>query len=83
MAYQVRTSAAILAPFDTQLFIGIPASEEWTLSHNLMTEYLANALYGVRLGISQSQDFEAVTGIAIYPYWEISEGEWSLLDGFS
>jgi hypothetical protein len=83
MAYQVRTSATILAPFDTQLFIGVPVSEEWTLSHNLTTEYLANALYGVRLGISQSQDYEAVTGIAVYPYWEISEDEWSLLDEFS
>jgi hypothetical protein len=83
MAYQVRTSAAILAPFDTQLFIGVPVSEEGTLSHNLTVEYLANALYGVRLGISQSQDFETVTGIAVYPYWEISESEWALLDNFS
>ncbi len=82
MAYQVRTSAAILAPFDTQLFIGVPTSEEWTLSHNLTTEYLTNALYGVRLGISQSQDFEAVTSIAVYPYWEVDSNEWIALDQF-
>jgi hypothetical protein len=82
MAYQVKASAEVLVETRTQLFIGVPVSEEWTLSHNTTTEYLANALYGVRLGISQSKNFEAVTGIAVYPYWEISEAEWSLLDDF-
>ncbi|MEO8611505.1 MAG: hypothetical protein ABI690_26640 [Chloroflexota bacterium] len=83
MAYQVRASAAVLAQSHTELFIGVPASEEQTPSHQVTTEYLANALYGVRLGISQSQDYEAITGIAVYPYWEISDGEWALLDDFS
>jgi len=80
MAYQVKTSAESLAGLKTQLYIGIPASEEWTLSHNITVEYLANALYGVRLGISQTQAYSTITGVAIYPHWEISSNEWSSLD---
>lgn len=75
MAYQVKTSAEALAETQTQLFIGVPVSEEWTPSHQVSTEYLANALYGVRSGLSQSEQFHTVTGIAIYPDWEISEAE--------
>ena len=82
MAYQIRASAEAVRDMKTQLFIGVPASEEWTLSHNITTEYVANALYGVRLGLTQTADYEAIAGIAIYPYWEISDDEWILLDGF-
>jgi hypothetical protein len=83
MAYQTRTSADILAEVDSELLIGVPASEEWTLSHNITTEYLANALYGVQLGISQTAHYAVIDGIAIYPDWEVSDAEWVLVDNFS
>lgn len=82
MAYQVKTSAESLSGLNTELFIGVPASEEWTLSHNITTEYLTNALYGVQLGISQTEEYETITGIAIYPYWEVDSSEWIALDQF-
>jgi hypothetical protein len=37
-------------------------------------------LYGFHLGISQTTNYEAIAGIAIYPYWEMSDEEWSSLD---
>jgi hypothetical protein len=82
MAFQVRQSAAILAETEVQFFIGVPVSEEWTPSHQLHTEYLENALYGVRIGLLQSDTPEAIDGIAIYPYWEIGAEEWRWLDEF-
>jgi hypothetical protein len=82
MAYQVRESAEALQDTDTQLFIGIPTSEEWTLFHNITVEYLTNALYGVSSGISQTADYASVTGIAIYPYWETTNDQWAVIDAF-
>lgn len=82
MQYQVQTSAAALNDLDVDFLVGVPVSEEWTLSHNITTEYLANALYGVRAGLAASISPNNVDGIAIYPYWEIDDGEWVLVDKF-
>jgi hypothetical protein len=52
------------------------------VSHQVIAESLANALYGVRVSLSQSVLPGTIDGIAVYPYWEIDEGEWALLDAF-
>jgi hypothetical protein len=82
VAYQVKSSAAALAQADIHLLIGVSASDEWTPSHNMTTEYLENALYGVRAGIHQSPDYRAIDGIALYAHWEMNESKWALTDHF-
>lgn len=80
MAYQVRASAAALAEVDASLLIGLPASEEWTPSHQTAVEYLENALYGVLVGLAQSDRPDVIDGFAVYPYWEMDGEEWGALD---
>lgn len=71
VAYQTQASVAALADLDTELLIGLPTSEEWTLSHQTQAETLAYALAGFK----QSYD-SRITGIALYPYWETTPDEW-------
>ena len=80
MQYEVETSAAALAGLNVDFLVGVPASEEWTLSHNITTEYLANALYGVQVAVAESENSHTIDGIAVYPHWEIDDSEWALLD---
>ncbi len=83
MAYQVETAAAALDNDESQLLIGVPVSEEWTSSHLIHTEYLANALYGIQTALAESAVARRnIAGIAVYPYWEIDEREWDLLYQF-
>ena len=82
MAFQIRATASALEDVGTRVLIGVPASEEWTLTHNTTTEYLANALYGVRLGLSQANTPAEIDGLALYPHWEVSLDEWRLIDDF-
>ncbi len=79
MAYQVRTAAQALEGLRVHFLIGLPTSEENTPSHNITTEYLANALYGFYEGLRQSANPNTIDGIAIYPHWETDEAEWALL----
>jgi hypothetical protein len=71
MQYQTETSAAALANRDVELLIGLPVSEEWTASHQTQAETLNSALYGFRTGYQ-----DKIAGIALYPYWELSQDEW-------
>lgn len=83
IAYQVETAAVALDNDESQLLIGVPVSEEWTPSHQTHTEYLANALYGIQSALAESAVARRnIAGIAVYPYWEIDEREWDLLDQF-
>jgi hypothetical protein len=82
LAYQVRESAAALSDTNSNFLIGLPASEEWTPSHQVPAEYLANALYSLSVGLTQTDYPNVINGIAIYPHWEINDDEWALLDNF-
>lgn len=82
VAYQVRESAALMAGSNVELMIGLPTSEEWTLSHQTQAETLFSGVYGLREGLASLPDSSIVTGIAIYPYWEMTPDEWALLDDF-
>ncbi len=81
VAYQVRRSVAALRGTDIDFMIGVPASEEWTLSHHVVAETTANALYGIGTGLSETDAPDVIDGIAVYPFWETDEGEWELLQG--
>lgn len=72
--YQVEETALALENSDTELLIGLPGSEEWTVSHQTQAETLANAIHGFNNGFSAR-----INGIAIYPYWETTEEEWALI----
>jgi hypothetical protein len=71
MQYQTEAAAQALADSNVELFIGLPTSEEWTLTHQTQAENLKNALIAFSLGWSPRID-----GIAIYPYWETTLDEW-------
>jgi hypothetical protein len=79
MAYQVRRSASAVMGSKASLLIGVPTSEEWTLSHQV-AENLTNALYGWRLGLSQTPYSSVLDGLAVYPEWETSTDEWTQID---
>jgi hypothetical protein len=79
MTYQVEASAVALRALEVDFLIGLPVSEEWSPSHQTMTEYLANALYGFRVGLTSQGVAEVIDGIALYPHWEISADEWALV----
>lgn len=80
LAYQVRESTAALAESNVALLLGIPTSEEWTPSHQTQAETLSEAINGLREGLAVSQFPTALSGIAVYPYWETDETEWQLID---
>ena len=74
----VRVSEA-LAEANVRLFIGVPTSEERTSTHHPWAENMRSGLLGVREGLMEAgTDGNAVTGVAIYPYWETDEIEWSV-----
>lgn len=76
VAYQVETAADAVAGTDVELLIGLPTSEEATLSHHVWVENVGNALYGFRVGLANSADASLITGIAVYPAWETDDQEW-------
>lgn len=80
MAYQVRESTVALADSPAQLIIGIPTSEEWTPSHQTQGETLDAALWGLQAGLAESTAADRLKGIAVYPDWETSAGEWERID---
>jgi hypothetical protein len=78
VAYQTEVAARSLNDTDTELLIGVPTSEEWTGSHQTQAETLAHALNGFRMG--QAAFPASNVGLAIYPYWEMDDGEWLLIE---
>lgn len=60
-----------------QLLIGIPSSEEKTRTHNPAAENITSGLRGVIAGLNDAEARpENVSGVAVYPYWEMDETEW-------
>jgi hypothetical protein len=80
MAYQVREATSALAGSSAQLIIGVPTSEEWTPSHQTQAETLNAALWGLQAGLAESTSPDRLNGIAVYPYWETSAGEWDQIN---
>ena len=67
---------------ETDLLIGIPAYEDVKDGFNPEVENVGNALLGTINGLNDFRSsHENLTGIAIYPEWEIDESEWMIFDG--
>lgn len=61
------------------LFFGVPTSEERTWTHWPNAENMESGVQGIIDGLSRTEKFPRGTiGIAIYPYWETDEREWTV-----
>jgi hypothetical protein len=66
---------------EVELLLGIPTSEEETLTHRPGAENMTSGLQGVIDGLNDlASRPSAVTGVAIYPYWETGETEWTVYE---
>lgn len=66
---------------DRKIYFGIPAYEKGGEKFDPKVENVRNGILGVIMGLDNLRsNFESFAGIAIYPYWEISEDEWKSFD---
>ncbi len=66
---------------DAEVFMGIPAYDNISDDFNPKAENVENALNGVVDGLNNFRSNEEnFAGIAIYPYWEMSEEEWGIYE---
>jgi len=73
---QVRRVSDVLVGLPTEVFIGVPTSEERTLTHCPSAENMRSGILGALDGLAATRR-GVVTGLAIYPYWETDENEWA------
>ncbi|QQR54459.1 glycoside hydrolase family 18 protein [Candidatus Peregrinibacteria bacterium] len=67
---------------DTELFIGIPCYNRGT-RFDPLAENVQSSLKGYLRGVQNLRtQTEHVTGLAVYPYWEMDETEWTSLHQF-
>jgi hypothetical protein len=75
---QVIQITRALAQETVGVYIGVPTSEERTLTHRPRAENMTSGLQGVLDGLDDPRAVAAaVTGVAIYPYWETDAAEWA------
>jgi hypothetical protein len=76
--FQVIALSRSLADARAEVLIGIPASEEQTLTHDPQAENVVNGLQGVIDGLNDAEaEPEVVIGVSVYPHWETGVDEWS------
>ncbi len=79
--FQVIEITRAIEGFDVDLFFGVPTSEERTLTHWPNAENMTSGLQGVVDGLNDADARPvAVTGVAIYPYWETDAAEWAIYE---
>lgn len=73
----IRLSQALYG-IPVELLIGLPASEERTFTHRPFAENMRSGLMGTLDGLYSSQAWSpAVTGVAVYPFWEMDAEDWA------
>jgi hypothetical protein len=79
--FQVIQISQAVADTGAELLIGVPTSEELTATHKPHAETMSSGLLGIIDGLNDAEARPAaVTGVAIYPYWETDAAEWSIYD---
>jgi hypothetical protein len=79
MRFQVIEISRAVDGTGTQLFFGIPTSEERTWTHWPGAENMKSGIQGLIDGLNDAAaESAAVTGVAIYPYWDTQEAEWAV-----
>ena len=77
--FQVIQTSNALAGLPVELLIGLPTSEEGSPSHHPAAENISSGLHGAIDGLNDSEaQPNAVTGVAIYPYWETDSPKWAI-----
>ncbi len=77
--HQVIQLTASLRETKADVFIGIPTSEERSSSHDPNAENMMTGLNGLLAGLNDLDAHpEIITGVAIYPYWETTNNEWTM-----
>ena len=62
---------------DAEIFIGIPAYDDKTEAFDPEIENIFNALHGIINALNNIRSNSSnISGIAIYPYWEMDVHEW-------
>jgi len=60
-----------------EVFIGVPSYEKGNAEFDPNVENVRTGLEGIILGLNNSRSSEEnFAGVAIYPYWEMTESEW-------
>jgi hypothetical protein len=76
--FQVIALSQALAKFHTEALVGIPTSEELTVTHQPVAENMSSGLHGLIDGLNDTDTMaERITGAAIYPQWETDSAEWT------
>jgi hypothetical protein len=79
--FQVIQISNAVADTGVELFFGLPTSEEDSYVHHIKAENMLTGLTGTIAGLNDSAARpDAVTGVAIYPYWETDAAEWHIYD---
>lgn len=75
--FQVIEVSRAVNDTNTELFFGVPTSEERTCTHWPGAENVRSGLQGIIDGLNDAKAYpSAVTGVAVYPYWDTDETEW-------
>jgi spore germination protein YaaH len=78
---QVLNLSQAIANNKIEVLIGVPTSEEPTVTHWPMAENMANGVQGVIDGLNDlDANSAAITGIAVYPHWQTDVVEWETYD---
>jgi hypothetical protein len=78
---QVIATTQALEGEAVELYLGIPTSEERTLTHWPSAENMTSGLLGVTAGLEDRRSIPSVlTGVAIYPAWETDAQEWAVYE---
>ncbi|MFA6917383.1 MAG: glycosyl hydrolase family 18 protein [Candidatus Gracilibacteria bacterium] len=64
-----------------EVFIAIPSYDDVKAGFDPLIENIGNGLEGIIEGLNNTRSDEGnFAGVAIYPYWEISDDEWGIYD---
>lgn len=78
---QVMATTQALQDEAVELYMGVPTSEERTLTHWPSAENMTSGLLGVTDGLADPGSRPSVlTGVAIYPEWETDALEWAVYE---
>jgi len=75
--FQVIALSQALQESGVDVLIGVPASREVTLTHMPWAESMESGLLGMVDGLNDAAArARTITGVAVYPYWEATDGDW-------
>ena len=81
LRFQVVGITRAIQGTPARLLLGVPTSEEETWTHRPRAENMRSGLRGIIAGLNDADAVPAaVTGVAIYPHWEMDAAKWAEYD---